>query len=140
MNSENSDTSNNNVKGSILCSLRLGRQEKEQISSIQSGLTPSIRKLYKFFQRWKNIEADIKTVIKIVSIEFAQSTMLFLRAKEEQKITEINTYYQLMSNNAQLIKRLYNLIDDPDHLYLNELFSDKKYLEYLKFIWGKHCP
>lgn len=125
---------------SVLCSIRLTNKEKTHISSVSKGLTASIKYLYDFFLRWKNIELQLKTNIKILCLEFSQTTMLFLKYKDEQKISEVNQYYQLMITQGQLIKRLFDLLPDPKQEYLLELFNDKKYLEYLKFIWAKHCP
>ncbi|MBF0313646.1 MAG: hypothetical protein HQK50_12805 [Oligoflexia bacterium] len=133
---KNSDSSNSNV----LCSIRLSKKEKEDITSLKSGLTQSIRFLFQFYERWKNIDSEIKAYVKLSAIEFAQTTALFLKAKEENQLNEINILYQTMIVQATQLKRTYQLLQDQSHEYLHEIFSDKTYLDYLKFIWLKHCP
>ncbi|MBF0297142.1 MAG: hypothetical protein HQK51_00345 [Oligoflexia bacterium] len=124
----------------LLCSIRMETELKNSISSLAYGLTTGIRFLYKFYLKWKNIDVEIKTNLKILSLEFSQTADVFLKAKEAEKITESNLYYQMMVIQSQQIKRLYKIIEseDKDGSFIESLFLDKKYLEYLKFIWKKH--
>ncbi|MBF0300792.1 MAG: hypothetical protein HQK51_18935 [Oligoflexia bacterium] len=133
------DKSEKSKKESEVYSIRLSPQLKEAITSVNNGLNPSIKYIFRFFNRWKNIEVDIKSELKSRCNEFAQITDLFLKARDENHIEDSKEYLLLMKMQASFIRSLHKLIDDPKYEYLwDQCFNHSKHIEYLKYLWEKH--
>lgn len=122
-------------------SIRLRKSDHQQIASVSDdgGFAAGVRHLLRFFLRWKGVEVDLKSNLKMYCAEFSQITNIFLKFRESGNDEDSKHCLGMMNAYASFIKDQHKLIDDPDLLYLKEqCFNNSKYFTYLTHIWEKH--